>query len=415
MKNPLFDIENWKEIGSTLARNKTRTFLTAFGIFWGTAMLAMLWGGAQGLQDIMRSQFDGFATNVAFLFPGRTSIPYKGYNKGLAWNLTRTDLENIRRNVPDIEASSAFNSRYAMTAVYGTRHTSTSIQGVESSYPKINIPIVYVGRFINESDDAQERKVCVVGKRVAQDLFGADYGVGKYISVGGIYYRVVGVCGQKSEVTISDRLDESVVIPLSTMRRAYNLGDDIGGVMLLARQGCRPTDIQPTIERIIRSSHPIHPDDKKAINFFDISEMFEMVDNLFVGISVLVLFVGIGTLLAGIIGVGNIMWVIVKERTQEIGIRRAIGAKPRDIIVQILSESVVLTTIAGIAGICFAVLVLAIAAMLTATEISQPQFQLQFSHAITIMVTFMVLGTAAGTIPAVKAMRIKPIEAMNDK
>lgn len=415
MRSPLFDIENWKEIGATLARNKTRTFLTAFGIFWGTAMLAMLWGGAQGLQDIMRSQFDGFATNVAFLFPGKTSIPYKGYNKGMSWSLTQTDLSNMRRSVADIEAMSAFMSYSALTATYGTRHTSTSIQGVESTYPMINVPLMYDGRFINESDDVRERKVCVIGKRISNDLFGTESGIGKYISISGIYYRVVGVCGQKSEVTINNRLDESVVIPLSTMRKAYNLGDDVGGVIFMARNGVSPTDLQPTIERIIRASHPIHPDDKKAITFFDISEMFKMVDNLFIGISILVLFVGIGTLLAGIIGVGNIMWVIVKERTQEIGIRRAIGAKPRDIITQILSESVMLTTIAGIAGICFAVLVLGIANTLTATETSQPEFQLQFSHAITIMVTFMVLGTAAGTIPAVKAMRIKPIEAMNDK
>ena len=286
MRNSLFDIENWKEIGATLARNKTRTFLTAFGIFWGTAMLAMLWGGAQGLQDIMRSQFDGFATNVAFLFPGQTSLPYKGYNKGLSWSLTWTDLDNIRRNISDIEIASAFNSRHALTASYGTRHTSTSIQGVECSYPRINIPIVYAGRFINETDDIYERKVCVIGKRIAQDLFGADYGIGKYIAIGSIYYRVVGVCGQKSEITINDRLDETIVIPLSTMRRAYNLGDDVGGVMLLARDGCRPSTLQPAIERILRASHPIHPDDKKAINFFDISEGFEMVDNLFMGRSI---------------------------------------------------------------------------------------------------------------------------------
>lgn len=415
MRNSLLDIENWKEIGITLARNKTRTFLTAFGIFWGTAMLSMLWGGSQGLQDIMRSQFDGFATNVAFLFPGTTSIPYKGYNKGMSWSLTRMDLANIRRCVVDIEASTAFNSRHALTAVYGSRHTSTSIQGVESTYPQINIPIIYAGRFINEVDELQERKVCVIGKRIAHDLFGSDFGIGEYISIGGIYYRVVGVCGQKSEITINERLDETIVIPLSTMRRAYNLGDDVGGIMLLAKQGCRPSDLQASIERVIRTAHHIHPDDKKAINFFDISEHFEKVDNLFIGISILVLFVGIGTLLAGIIGVGNIMWVIVKERTQEIGIRRAIGAKPRDIITQILSESVVLTIIAGIAGICFAVFVLAIASIITATETSQPQFQLQFTHAIIIMVTFVVLGTMAGLIPAVKAMRIKPIEALNDK
>ncbi len=185
--------------------------------------------------------------------------------------------------------------------------------------------------------------------------------------------------------------------------------------MFVAREGISPSSLQPRIERILRNNHPIHPDDHNAIWFFDVSEKFQMVDNLFMGITVLALFVGVGTLLAGIIGVGNIMWVIVKERTQEIGIRRAIGAKPRDIIVQILSEGVVMTIVAGIAGICFATLVLAVAQHLTANEISVPRFQLAFSEAMTIMATFVILGTAAGLIPSIKAMRIKPIEAMNDK
>ncbi len=415
MRNPLFDIENWKEIGATLARNKTRTFLTAFGIFWGTAMLAMLWGGAQGLQSIMRSQFAGFATNVAFLLPERTSIPYKGYNKGMKWKMTSTDLKNIMERVPEVETLTPVNSKFALTAYYGRRHTSTSLQGVSSNYSNINEPIIYEGRFLNKSDDANERKVCVLGKRIANDLFGDDSPIGKNIEIGGIYYHVIGVCGQKSEVQINERLDEVVSIPYSTLCRAYNLNDDVDGAMILFEHGFKPQNVKPSIDRVIRSAHPIHPDDKKAIQFFDISEMFEMVDNLFIGISLLAIFVGIGTLLAGIIGVGNIMWVIVKERTQEIGIRRAIGAKPRDIIAQILSESVVLTTIAGVAGICFAVMVLGTAQLILTTDVMQPQFQLSFSKAVTIMVTFMILGTIAGTIPATKAMKIKPIEAMNDK
>ncbi len=415
MKNPLFDIENWKEIGTTLARNKTRTFLTAFGIFWGTAMLAMLWGGAKGLESIMSRQFAGFATNTAIMFPGTTSISYKGYNKGMAWKLTNQDINNLRQLIPEIESITALNSKYALSANYGQRHTSIDIQGVESTYVKINEPIVYEGRFINASDDANYRKVCVLGKRVATDLFGEDSPIGKNVEVSGIHYHVIGVCGQLSDMTIMGRLDESVVIPYSTFCRTYNIGDDIEATMILFKQGHKPADVQASIERVIKSSHPIHPDDKKAVQFFDISEMFEMVDGLFLGISLLALFVGIGTLMAGIIGVGNIMWVIVKERTQEIGIRRAIGAKPRDIIIQILSEGVVLTTIAGIAGICFAAFVLGVAEIITTLPSQQTEFQLTFNQAMTIMVTFMVLGTLAGTIPAVKAMRIKPIEAINDK
>lgn len=235
------------------------------------------------------------------------------------------------------------------------------------------------------------------------------------MSVAGIYYKVVGVAGERSEnMSINGSLDQSITIPLSTMRGAYNLGDEVELALFLAHDGVKMADVRPRIERILRSHHPIHPDDRKAIGFMDISEVFAMVDNLFTGINLLAIFVGVSTLLAGIIGIGNIMWVIVKERTQEIGIRRAIGAKPRDIIVQILSEGMALTVIAGVAGICFA------AGVLYVVESFGPsggsvRWQLSFTHAMIIMVTFTLLGTAAGIIPAIKAMRIKPVEAINDK
>lgn len=414
MRTSLFDIDNWREIGSTLARNKTRTFLTAFGIFWGTAMLAMLMGGARGLQDILSRNFEGFASNTALLFPGRTSISYKGYNKGTSYNLQQADVDGILLSVPEITALTSVYS-VSVVASNGKKSTSCQATGVDAGYPKIMLPVMYEGRFINVSDEKTERKICVLGKKVADQLFVNESPIGKYVSLSGIYYYVVGVAGQTNSIQINGKIDESILVPSNTLRRSFCLGDNIGGLMLLVKDGVSPSSLQPRIERIIRRNHPIHPDDKNAINFWDISEQFKMVDGLFMGIMLLAMFVGIGSLLAGIIGVGNIMWVIVKERTQEIGIRRAIGAKPRDIIVQILSEGVALTFVAGIAGICFATLVLYIAQIIATNEVSVPHFQLFFSQAIGIMVTFMVLGTLAGLIPATKAMKIKPIEAMNDK
>ena len=211
-------------------------------------------------------------------------------------------------------------------------------------------------------------------------------------------------------------MDDSVIIPSTTMRRAFNKGDKVDFFIYTAQKGHTPKDIEPFVWRAVRTNHPLNPSDNDAAWFMDISEQFKMVDNLFLGISILALFVGAGTLLAGIIGIGNIMWIIVKERTQEIGIRRAIGATPRDIITQILSESMVLTAIAGVGGICFAAIVLAIADKITFDpKLGSAHFQLMFGHAVTIMITFLILGTAAGLIPAIKAMRIKPIEAINDK
>lgn len=414
MKIQIFDIDNWTEIGATLSRNKTRTFLTAFGIFWGTAMLAMLFGGSKGLEDVMGRNFDGFATNSAILFGGRTTMPYQGFTKGTSIELTTVDVDNIFHNVAGISALASTQSNPGV-ASYGKKNSSTTVKGIDENFSLIMLPLVYEGRFISKADNVNERKVCVLGKRVAGDLFGAESPVGKFVSMGGIYYRVVGVAGQSNDISMDSKIDESVLIPATTMRKAYNLGNKAGVVMMLVNDGVSPTALKPRIEHELRKHHPIHPDDHNALFLFDVSEKFRMVDNLFMGITVLALFVGAGTLLAGVIGVGNIMWVIVKERTQEIGIRRAIGARPSDIVMQILLEGMTLTFIAGMAGICFAAIVLGTAQYILTVGDSVPRFQLYVDAAVYIMIVFMVLGTAAGLIPAMKAMKIKPIEALNDK
>lgn len=415
MLTNLFDIENWREIGATLARNKTRTFLTAFGIFWGTAMLAMLIGGASGLRGMLMRNFDGFATNMGCCFPNRTTKAYKGFNKGMSWKLDDRDIEFIRRTSSALDLSTKLNFEMGFVK-YGTKSTARQVQGVESDYFKIQLPVIEAGRVLNSSDEAQIKKVAVIGKNVAAELFGTENAIGKYISVNGVYFLTVGVISQTSEVSIGGKIDDSVILPSTTLRRAYNKGIDIDGFIYTAKPGHSPKEIEPIVRKAASTFHPIDPTDKDAMFFMDISENFAMVENLFTGISLLAIFVGIGTLLAGIIGIGNIMWIIVKERTQEIGIRRAIGAKPRDIIVQVLSESMVLTAIAGIYGICFAVMVLTIAEKITHDPIlGSAHFQLSFTKAVGIMAVFLILGTAAGIVPAIKAMKIKPIEALNDK
>ena len=415
MKTSFFDIENWREIGVTLARNKTRTFLTAFGIFWGTAMLAMLFGGAQGFEGVMRRNFAGFSTNLGGVFSNRRTVPYKGFNKGTSWNMTTRDIELIRRMAPAIEYSSELNQRSA-TAAFGAKTKSVTIGGVEGDYGKIMIPVILEGRFINHSDVASEHKVAVVGKNIATSLFGNASPIGQYISLDGIYFKVVGVATQLSDASVGQRLDDNVVLPSSTMKRAFNMGNNVGLFVYTAPQGHSPSENVPAIRRVLSSAHSISPNDNNAIEFRDISEMFEMIDKLFLGISLLALFVGFGSLMAGVIGVGNIMWIVVKERTQEFGIRRAIGAKPLDITVQVLSESIVLTLLAGTLGVCFGALVLGIADKMTYDPLlGHAGFELTFRAAITIVALFFLLGSAAGTIPAIRAMRIKPIEALNDK
>ncbi len=410
MKTALFDLENWREIFYTLARNKTRTLLTAFGIFWGTAMLAMLLGGEKGLEGMLMSNFEGFATNSAVLVPSRRTISYQGFNKGSFWEMTNADIDAIRA-IEGVESVAAILAGGQLPVSHGKHSTTAPVQGVNQDFTAVFLPTITAGRFINATDQLHKRKVAVIGTNLADKLFPDDDPLGKYINLDGIYYKVIGVARQESMIQINgSKIDDEINVPQSTLATTLHMGDHVDSAMLNATPDSSPAQVKSRVQRAIRARHPIHPDDDQALFYLDISERFAMVDNLFAALTLLTLFVGVGTLIAGVIGVGNIMWVIVKERTQEIGIRRAIGAKPIDIITQVLSEGIALTLIAGLAGIVFATTVLAIV-----EKITEHEFQMQFSQAVAVILLFMVLGCLAGIIPSIKSMKIKPIEALNDK
>jgi len=419
MKIQIFDIENWKEIGATLARNKTRTFLTGFGIFWGVAMLAILMGGARGGEDMLRRNFAGFATNSGGVIANRTTMPYEGNAKGRRWYLDLTDVERLRQAVPELEAVIPIFQSWGDASCQNGRYSyAGSAQGVTPDYIKMSTPKMYSGRFINEADVVQARKVVVLGKKIVNEIFPSDPSpIGKNVLINNVNYSIIGVAGSLSDATIGGSLDEAAILPQTTFCKAFARADKVDFIAFVARDKVKLSELIPKIRAIIYRRHVINPADESAMWVMDISEMFERVDGLFTGISLLALFIGVSTLLAGVIGIGNIMWVIVKERTQEIGIRRAIGAKPRDIVVQVLCEGIALTVIAGIAGICFASIALGIVNHLT--NMDDPaiiaRFQMSFGSAMGIVGVFIVLGTLAGLIPSIKAMKIKPIEALNDK
>lgn len=399
-------------------RNKTRTFLTGFGIFWGVAMLAMLTGGARGGEDMLRRNFAGFATNSAGMIASTTTMPYNGYQKGRRWQMDLTDVALMKEAFPELEAVVPVFQSWGRTIRHGKNTFSGQLMGVGPDYTKLLMPKLYAGRFINEADVLGERRVAIVGKKVANQLFpGDDAPMGKVVEVAGTAYSVVGVAGDVSEMRLNGSLDESVVVPSSTYRRANGYGENVDFVMVTASPKGDLTELLPKMQSVIYRRHSIHPDDTGAMWTINIAEMFEQVDTLFTGVDLLAWFIGLSTLLAGIIGIGNIMWVIVKERTQEIGIRRAIGATPRDIIIQVLSEGMVLTLVAGLGGICFATVVLGVMQNLTnpADAVAEARFQMSFTTGITILGLFVLLGTLAGLIPSIKAMKIKPIEALNDK
>lgn len=232
MRSPLFDIENWREIGATLARNKTRTFMTAFGIFWGTAMLAMLWGGSKGAKDLMMRNFDGLATNMGAINTWRTTISYNGYNKGMSWDLNTRDVENLRKFIPQLEEVSAMSVARIAPVSYESKSTTAQVKGLEPNFVKVMEPVINEGRFISEIDMRNKAKVCILGKKVAQELFGTGSPLGKYVNVGGIYYLAVGVASQTSEASIGGaQLDESVVIPVNVLQIAYNTGQDVDAIL----------------------------------------------------------------------------------------------------------------------------------------------------------------------------------------
>lgn len=410
------DIDTCEEILITITRNKTRSLLTAFGVFWGIFMLVVLMGGGQGMQDMMQAQFEGFAANSGFIASEKTGEAYKGFRKGRKWDLESSDIERLRKGVEGIEVITPLVSRWGSSAVYEDKKYECSVKGLYPEYDRIETQNIAYGRFINNVDIREGRKVCVIGKRVYESLFKpGENPCGKYVRVDGIYYQIIGMCTSEGNMSIQGQSSEAVILPFTTMQQAYNLGGKVHVICFTAKPGVKVTEIQPDIECIVKAAHYISPDDKEAIMLLNAEAMFSMVDNLFTGINILIWMVGLGTLLAGAIGVSNIMMVTVRERTTEIGIRRAIGARPRDILQQVLSESMVLTTIAGMTGISFAVLVLQVTETAFNAGGGSARFQVSFGMAIGTCALLILLGMLAGLAPAYRAMAIKPIEAIRDE
>jgi putative ABC transport system permease protein len=379
-------------------------------------MLVVLIGGGNGLQYMMQKQIGGFATNSAMFFADRTGEAYRGFAKNRRWDMSYKDLTVIREQVKDIQyiSPTLFNSS---TAVKNERSGQFQILGVNPDYYKIMIFNVDMGRTVNDIDVAEQRKVCAIGTRVYETLFArGEDPVGQTVRLNGIYYTVTGVVSQVSSgINFGGDPAECIHIPVTTMQSAFRLGDVVHMIMITSKRGVSVSALVPEVENIIRKQHFISPTDKRALQVFDIEKQFNMFNNLFLGINILIWIVGIGTLLAGIIGVSNIMMVTVKERTQEIGVRRALGARPSQIISQILSETALLTGIAGIIGVALGVLILQILDMGVSGGGNTSGFMIPFQTAIGATVLLLVLSIIAGLAPAFRAMQIKAIDALRDE
>ncbi len=415
----LFDLDRWQEIWITITHNKSRSFLTAFGVFWGMFMLVVMVGAGVALERGMNSQIEGFATNSCFVWTELTAEPYKGFKKGRSWNLENEDIPVLVNKVPEIQylAPVLFGGGGTNNVTRNDKAGSFQVKGNYPVYNKIDESIMIKGRYINDIDILEKRKVCVIGERVLEVLFPDNENpIGKNIQVNGIYFQVVGVAQHTSDVNIGGRSEETVVLPFSTMQQAFNQGNVVHFLAVTAQPGVKVKVVEDKIRQVLKERHNISPDDKKAVGGMNIEDQFTMFLYLGIGIASLIWIVGLGTLLAGGIGVSNIMLVTVRERTKEIGIRRALGATPRNIITQILSESIILTLIAGVAGLMLGVGIL----YLVGIALSQgDQFfkdpQISFGVAIAALFILLIIGTLAGFIPANRAMNIKPIEAIREE
>ncbi|MCL2739387.1 MAG: ABC transporter permease [Bacteroidales bacterium] len=416
----MFDIDKWKEIWATIARNKTRSILTAFGVSWGLFMFIILVGFGNGFRQGIMSNFEGFASNSCFFYTSRTSEAYKGHRKGRYWSMNSKDLRLIREKARSVEylAPMLFTDG---TSVRGNKRGSYSCCGVFPDQFKIQQMDVQYGRLINEIDIAERRKVCFIGQEVYETLF--DVGenpLGESIRVGGIYYQVVGVGKSVSTgVYVGSNPSRTVYIPFTTLQQTVSRGDAFWFLGCTAKPGYRASMVEQEVKEIIKANHDISPTDQKAMGSFNLEEQFKQINNLFSGINILIWIVGMGALLSGIIGISNIMLVTVRERMREIGVRRAIGAKPFTILSQILGESFVLTTLAGLAGFIFGVAILTGLQQVMGGGVPDGDMVIvpfvSFNLALVAMAILIVSSLLAGLMPALRALRIKAIDAIRDE
>lgn len=416
-----FDTDRWNEIWQTITRNRRRSIMTALGVFWGIFMLVILLGAGTGLGRMFRAQLGETSTNTVFLNPGQTSIPYKGMPSGRTWQLDMDDLKAIQE-LPEAEYVSALCWGGQRNASYQNQKGDFGLMGYSPDMQKINPQKIVMGRFLNDVDVLRQRKVCVIGTQVWRDLFpSGEDPIGKIIQIGTSYFTVVGVTKPQGSMMAFSDPERTISIPALILQQMYGQGNKIHMLAVSAYPDVPSEQLIKQTRQTIAGRHLISPDDKKAMFIMDTGEIFEKIMGLLRGIAALTWIVGLGTLLAGIVGISNIMLVLVRERTQEIGVRRALGASPLTILSQILSESFILTFIAGVFGLAAGVGVISgfdswyQAAIRAGSEMPEISWQISFGLGMTALTILVISGLLAGVIPAVRALKIKPVDAIREE
>ena len=419
----IFDKDNWQEIFSALKKNKLRAVLTAFGVFWGVFMLIIMLGSGNGLQNGVIKDFKKIATNSVFIWPRQTTVSYKGFPQGRRFRFNNDDIKALKDNIPEIEYIAPRNKlgghRGISNVNRGLKNGAFSIYGDFPAIYFIKLMDITYGRFINHLDLKEKRKVAVIGARVFKILFGpGEDPIEKYIKIQGVHFKVVGVFNSKAMGDEEEEENQAIFIPFTTFQQAFNYGKRVSWFSLTSVKHVPVSKVEKKAIALLAARHHVAPDDKHAFGHWNTEKEFQKFVGLFRGIRLLVWFVGTMTLIAGIIGVSNIMLVIVKERTREIGIRRAVGATPWKIISNIILESMLLTAFAGYFGLVVGVGMLeAVSKGLEIFGQSTDMFQnpeVDFQIAIIALIVLIISGILAGMIPAHRAVSIKPVDAIRN-
>ena len=416
----MFDLDKWQEIIANIRANKLRALLTAFGVSWGILVLLVLLGAGSGLENGVNRNMSGFATNAVYVWGRRTTLPFAGMLPGRWVRYDNRDTEAIARTISGIEHLAPRNQlggfRGGNTVSRGDKSSTFSVYGDYPQFIRIQPMIISEGRFLNHIDIVDRRKVAVIGKTAKEILFApGEDPVGKAIKINGVYFTVVGAFTSRQRGEGGERHAQSIYIPFTTFQRAFNVGDRVGWFAITAQPGVDAERVEKDIRSVLAARHKISPDDEQAIGSFNAKKEFDKVQNLFLGIRGLIWFVGVFTLLAGVIGVSNIMLIVVKERTKEIGIRKAMGATPFSIITTFIQESVMITSVAGYLGIVAGVgLIEAVDKLGIENDVfANPTVEL--STALIAAAILVLAGGIAGIVPAWMAAKVDPVEALRSE
>ena len=419
------DIEKWQEIFNTLSRHKLRTALTAFGVFWGIFMLTVLLGSGKGFENGVNEGFPRVSNFIYIWEQGKTQIPYEGMPIGREISFTAEDVDAIAKNVPTVGVIKGQNSVGVWAGsppytVHKTKNGAFSVQGGFENIEKIAAFKIVEGRSINALDERERRKVALIGQRVKDQLFAKDEpALGADITINGISFEVIGVTQSLQRGNQSQQEDEKIYLPNDTLRRAFNQMGWVGSFMIIPKPGIDAKVAENDVKKYLAQRKKVSPDDKGVFGSFNLQDEYDKVQGLFVGIKTFSWVVAIGTIFAGAVGVGNIMLIVVKERTREIGLRKALGATPSSIVAMIMQESVFITAVAGYSGLVVGALLLeGISKMLDASGgkvnfFSHPE--MDFKTAIVALAVLIISGVLASLMPAARAAAVNPILALQEE